>query len=354
MCTKKKQAFTLVELMVVICVIAILMAISFKLMRMASYDKAIAETKAKMERIQNALNGYHAYYGYFPPVPFYYDLDPGKNDHDYDSAKPTDSFGQDEWAERANLAARAQPMVFNFPTPSNLDEEIPRIFQRKTPPMKVVAINQLVDNISQGSGSELQSWEELRVFKFGLISYLLPRLEVVNGHLQPLNPKVFLNQQWLANNPGTPRKILIGNKSGGELNALMNAQRQAEEEVCAKWLPHLEETVSGLIPKKILGINIQAPGSQGGTDGKGFEVKSFSSAHPDLVASAQATCYDAWGEEFYYHSLPPYQSYIIWSAGPNKKTYPPWIDSKDGDYLHPDRKKKILEWIQDDIVGGSL
>ena len=54
-----------------------------------------------------------------------------------------------------------------------------------------------------------------------------------------------------------------------------------------------------------------------------------------------------WDNELYYYSAPPYQSYRIWSAGPNGKTFPPWIPL---DSLSVEMRKKVSAWTSDDIA----
>ena len=67
------------------------------------------------------------------------------------------------------------------------------------------------------------------------------------------------------------------------------------------------------------------------------------------------TLKDGWGREFYYYSAPPYQSYRLWSAGPNGKTFPPWITMetlKKKDSSTNGKKDVDLarDWVEDDIV----
>ena len=46
----------------------------------------------------------------------------------------------------------------------------------------------------------------------------------------------------------------------------------------------------------------------------------------------------------------PYQSYVIWSAGRNGRTFPPWIAR---DELDSKANKCIGAWTEDDIVSMS-
>ncbi len=63
------------------------------------------------------------------------------------------------------------------------------------------------------------------------------------------------------------------------------------------------------------------------------------------------TVRDGWGMDLFYYSPPPYQSYRLWSAGPNHKTIPPWVDLSSGDMRQ--YRNTAAEWMADDIVGLS-
>ena len=60
------------------------------------------------------------------------------------------------------------------------------------------------------------------------------------------------------------------------------------------------------------------------------------------------TVLDGWGNDFYYYSPQPFQSYRLWSAGPDGKTFPPWVPlstlKTDGD------RKTAANWMADDIM----
>ena len=62
------------------------------------------------------------------------------------------------------------------------------------------------------------------------------------------------------------------------------------------------------------------------------------------------TMRDGWGRDFYYYSPPPYQSYTVWSSGPNGSTFPPWVDRSA---LQGDANRCIGYWVRDDIVNIS-
>lgn len=341
--SRKTQAFTMVEMMIVLSIIAILMAATFRLMRAASQEKKIAETRAKITRIQNALSGYYAQYGQYPPVPFYTDQSPENVSENLDSG---DVIGVNDWEARADACARSQPLAYEYPTPSGMKTFIPRQFELwgYKAPNDVWPIDDVIDNIPVGKSD----WKDVKLFKFGLLSFLIPRLETayyVQG--QPQN-KVFTKEQWLDQNPGT-KLPLNSTLSISDFERQVASQRAAENEACAKWLPHLEGLVCG--GHTVLGINLAGSGTKGW-----LKARRMGAPISHLVAVLTATIVDGWDRELYYWSQPPYLSYRIWSAGPDGKTYPPWIDSGDQttDYGKADRRKKIAGWTKDDIVGGSM
>ena len=51
-----------------------------------------------------------------------------------------------------------------------------------------------------------------------------------------------------------------------------------------------------------------------------------------------------------YYSPAPYQRYILWSGGPNGKTFPPWVSR---DSLGSKAKSTVGSWTHDDIVHMS-
>ena len=372
---KKKQAFTLIELMIVVSVITILMLATFQLFRAAAHSKKVAETKARLERIQNALSGYFAAYGQYPPVPFYADLNPDNNHCDPDYVDRV-KFGNDNdgvgvpyymlaWEARAQVTARCvQPIAFEFPPPRSMDEVIPTRFKDpndwRTGGMDVQSVNQ----VDQQYKYEDINWNTTKVFKFGLVSFLIPKLQVVGIPGSPTatdwgapSQRLFLSAQWINQSTDPTRKP--GGTMDKDFLDKMGKQLAAENEACAKWLPNLAGTIagSGEITRDVLGIPIWT-GGWGHKGGLQPRSMTLSTGQSRPVAVWVATILDAWHNEFFYYSPPPYQSYRIWSAGDDGKTYPPWIQSNEGDYLKSDkdgpRWKKIAKWKKDDIVGGDL
>ena len=62
------------------------------------------------------------------------------------------------------------------------------------------------------------------------------------------------------------------------------------------------------------------------------------------------TVKDGWGNEFYYYSPTPHQSYTLWSAGPNGMTFPPWVTDEELQNMKGEDRTKAQKWMADDIM----
>lgn len=330
---KKNNGFTLIELMIVIAIIGILIGTTFKLMGVAAEAKSRAVTIARMERLQNALSGYYSAYGMYPAVPFYGNPDPSGKRSNQSNGSPINGGTKDS----AQEAARAQPVGFEYPTPTWMDDRIPIIFY----PANVISVNTAIGSVSQTDSD----WEKYKAFKFGLMSFLLPRVEIVgNPGVDKRAPlmEVYLKAQWVDNNLSSRAK---GDSNEGVTTLSMNLedQRLRENEACKRWLPCFEGILQSFAGG-VLGVQIN------GDDGGGYRLAQRQMQGGPTVALAFITITDGWGREFFYYSAPPYQSFKVWSAGPDGLTYPPWIPSSDATY----KKLKAQDWIKDDIVGGKM
>ena len=65
---RRREAFTLIEMLVVISIIGILAGLTFKMMQLAKRNADRAATVAKLEKVAHALNEFRAEYGMYPPV----------------------------------------------------------------------------------------------------------------------------------------------------------------------------------------------------------------------------------------------------------------------------------------------
>ena len=64
-----RGGFTLIELLVVTVVVVTLMGVVFRLAGAGGDSRKKAVTIDRLQRIENALSGYYAAYGSYPPVP---------------------------------------------------------------------------------------------------------------------------------------------------------------------------------------------------------------------------------------------------------------------------------------------
>jgi len=331
---KRTKGFTLIELMVVIAIIGILIGTTFKLMRVAVDAKALAVTKARMERLQNALSGYYSAYGMYPAVPFYGNPDPSGSGQAGESDGKSIAGGSQASAQ---AAACAQPVGFEYPTPVWMDKSIPLLFY----PDNVISVNTAVGSLSPTD----DNWEKYKGFKFGLMSFLVPRVQVVGhpseGKNAPLQD-VYQRAQWMANNISSR----VPGSSNEDIKSLLESlekQRVLENEACIRWIPCFEGILRSFAGN-VMGVNIN--GDEYG--GHRLAVRQMDGG--PKVALAYITIADGWGREFFYYSAPPYQSFKVWSAGPDGLTFPPWVPSTDKTY----KSLKAQDWTKDDIVGGKL
>jgi uncharacterized protein YjhX (UPF0386 family) len=81
-------------------------------------------------------------------------------------------------------------------------------------------------------------------------------------------------------------------------------------------------------------------------DGSIMDVQGYL-RNGSKYALSQVTMMDAYDQEYYYYSPPPHQSYRLWSAGPDHRTFPPWIPL---DNLSKEERAWVTKWLKDDIV----
>lgn len=340
-----RRAFTLLELMVVLVIIGILMASVFKLFSAVSENSRKAQTKARMERLQNAISGFYSSYGTYPPVPSTYSYPDPMNASDDRGAQGGEKipWSGDHKADAALWASRSQPVAFEYPYPQTYDEFINEKFRDQ----QIRTANEVYGNA--GSIKE-SSWTEVKMFKFGLMSFLLPRVTLIGipadktpfGKDQP-KEGFYGSKQWSEHNQ-TSR---TGVGSADKLRNALRNQRELELRECAKWLPNLEGLVSGNAPT-ILNTQLASGEHMADSMGGSSQFRGVYAKDGQKTILFCTTVIDGWGNDFFYYSAPPYQSYRIWSAGADGKTFPPWIPLES---LSSEDLKLVSEWIKDDIVG---
>ena len=63
-----RKAFTLIELMIVVAVMAILMGLVFRLSSLGTDSHRRTVTIMRLQKLENCLSGYNAAFGSYPPV----------------------------------------------------------------------------------------------------------------------------------------------------------------------------------------------------------------------------------------------------------------------------------------------
>lgn len=329
---RQRSAFTLIEMMVVVALVGILIGGVFRLLNAAGEGAKRGETIERMQRIENALSGFYAAYGSYPPVEQHGSPDPFVEEAEDGTTSPVSSLE----AENANRAAACQPMAFEFPPMKALDDYIATRFQSQ---------GILSPNRNPGIFTQSEKWPQMKLYRYGVVSFLVPRYDAIGDFtLDPSNqyePRPIDTK--LAPNEG----LYKNHKQWTNYNPARKAK--AEREACARWLPNLRGIVRG--GRKLLGVETGVPHcdnesqlSEGGNANRAYEYSG------SKYFLRKMTIQDAWGNDFYYHSAPPYQSYRLWSAGPDGVTFP-------ADYplqqLNTSDRKTVSGWIKDDIARPS-
>ena len=389
-----KKAFTLVELLVVVVVIVTLMAIVFRLGSIGEGTAARSKTVQRLLRLENCISGYYAAFGSYPPVKLqgnrniYYAVNDYGIQQTANQRPDTSVFAWD----RIDAALRSQPVASHYPFPESYREYVKSVSRKHTMlhnalPNSPYGRNKLLADLYDALDNpntlkhkaDMVSWGDCQLFRFGLLSYLLPRYLLMMRNEDRRLYEDFA--QWCNNNQlparfedGSPYQSwdemlqeLKSTDSGKANSNQWKIEVLPSQAVTARWMPNLEGIlrsdlgqcaemvfygVDVVDPEGQLDISVDNPGptlwstgdSQGGTGGGGQQY-----------ALCCVTCLDGWMNEFYYYSAPPYQSYRLWSAGPNKKTFPPWIteDAISKDSTLSRHRKEIENWISDDVVHMS-
>lgn len=362
-----KKGFTLVELLVVVVVIITLMAITFRLAGVASDSNYRNITIERMQRLENALSGYYAAFGSYPPVDLY------AKRNVYLRADPFTGDQQDsEWNgrmadnwESVRAACRAQPIAARFPFDSNLQPYVTAVSRvvaeransndkrwkayQDRREILGAGFTAICGNPNQFSGwDKYSSWQDVKIFQFGVMSFLLPRyLFMLSGITDRNNLQNCA--QWTANNrlSANPNNGIQFNNWDNQLQYKSLIQRIPSQSVCARWMPNLENIVACSGYPKLFDISIRDTRFGGGVSADSADIEVFSNGSTRYVLDCM-TVYDGWHNEFYYYSPAPYQSYRLWSAGANGKTFPPWTPLES--LKEESDKRTAAAWMADDIM----
>ena len=375
----------MIELLIVTVVIVTLMGIVFRLAGAGSDSSRKASTISRLQCLENAVSGYYAAYGSYPPVPLEgrsRDIsvrvdrngvqgDPKNDTRDVDLENPkTDDMKQIEAACRAQPVAVLSPFFMSSidsrmkSDSENLIKDFARLYGGSD---KLSPLNNV-------GGLHLGEEDEATLFQFGLLSFLLPRyLFMLTGAEEMYDTP---HSHWSKNNQ-LPCRIDTGaqyenwksmqkdylDPNGSSDNVKKKAfviEHLPSQAVCARWMPNLKEIIIG--GDEFYGVDTsehQHPylngqkydALPGGIDSHKW-IRMFSKDGYDNSATYVLngmTVIDGWGREFYYYSDAPYQSYRLWSAGTDGKTFPPWL-MEHLDSYGSKAQETITGWTKDDVV----
>lgn len=390
-----KRAFTLIEMMIVVAILVILMTIVFKLANLGQDSERRTRTIVRLQRLENCLSGYHAAFGSYPPVKLhgtrdiYMAAEDGQQDPDQrnENLWNWSRVGEENEARawgQVKAACRSQPVDCRYPFP---DEEYwnERVRDVCTL-MKEYAHEECWEDLDEQTKKKIDGgfdsicenpgrihnvndidWNNIKLFKFGLMSFLLPRYMIMTG-----GPQMFYSRyaQWTGNNqvpsdPFTGRTDYNGQGWSGvwQQGQLMKKGNSADiarlanipsQAACARWIPNLEGICAcNNDSLTLFGVNVK---SGNGDDRSELYYKNIGielyrpqgrQVGVEQYVLDGVTVKDGWVNEFYYYSPAPYQRYTLWSAGPNGRTFPPWISRRD---LSSRANECVDKWVFDDIV----
>lgn len=403
-----RRGFTLIELLIVTVVVASLMAIVFRLTGIAGSASSQERTVERLQKLENCLSGYFATFGSYPPVPLQgasrniyrkvTDEHPMIQTDDPKEVDDSDSEFNKYYA--VDAACRAQPVAAMYPPAKRMNATVNgrtrEVSSKEAYESFKEAVNAYyeADGYSDEEKQKIDRWRNatfqdiggspgflnnyqgetdytrLQLFRFGLMSFLLPRYRFMlqcakgnkSGDSGSFNNSLDKYRQWTEYNPLPPRMDTgIAYESWKAFCDTMGGEDDWQidlipsQAACARWMPNLKDVVSG--PNtSFFGVNITADNNSNGIplprNAAGFTLysaggrnSSSSSGYPLL----SLTVVDGWGREFYYYSPAPYQTYVLWSAGKNGRTFPPWIDIDQFRKDHSEQCKTAIQWMADDI-----
>ncbi len=380
-----KKGFTLLEMLIVVVVLAILMGIVFRLSSIGTGSNRRTITVFRLQCLENCLSGYYAAFGSYPPVKYhgspnpYLEVDCHGIQGDQNGV---DIFTGDKGNALAQIeaACRVQPVACEFPFPEGYKDFVDACSaeikeranndeygkEEDNPQIKRLKEDFKVSTADIFDNGNAEEWKDIQLFRFGLMSFLLPRyLVMVQGDNAFYSGNGFA--QWGNNNarpsdPFTGERLTWDEVKEASENSESDSQDYATlaniptQAVCARWMPNLANICRCNRDIRLFGVDIRdSAGTLLDTDNPLsiplYSPDGFESTTDQYVLDS-VTVQDGWGRDFYYHSPPPHQNYVLWSAGANGRTFPPWI-SRQNRNLSGDAKKQISEWTGDDIIHMS-
>ena len=399
-----KKAFTLVELLVVVVVIAILMAVTFRIVGVGEEETSRSNTVKRMHALETCISGYFAAFGSYPPVRLhgsrniFYKV----NKQGIQVVDEDPDYGTFNWI-KVHAACRSQPVAMNYPfrekdwpVINKTSIQVQKMYSKGKGGLAEVAgtgFDALQTTSQLSSKSEEDAWTHCNLFRFGLMSFLLPRFMIMMEGPDTTIYDKFV--QWGENNnvpckfeDGVPyekwediaKQVKPPSPNSDDINdELWKVALLPSQIITARWIACLEGICNLQNPNRkkgdkpylnVWGVNIAAEDSQSGLTQAGLttqinnpwryppifssgDLQSEDNGWTQAYALDGISCVDGWGEEFYYYSPSPHQSYRLWSAGKNRKTFPPWITEKEIDELNASWASEARLWKSDDIVHMS-
>ncbi len=430
-----KRAFTLLELLIVIVIMTSLMTMIYRLTGIAGSANGASTTVATMQRLENALSGYLAAFGSYPPVKvqgsrdIYRKVTEGGTYY----SEPDEMFNR-HWRPahqmilQVKTACMSQPVQCDFPYEPEDDiqvDETSSMIQKKLEQgvydadikrfrkelgdslteLYLQAARNGFDALDGGAGLgrfnkkvkgvdgveaslfDKEDWKDVQVFRFGLLSFLLPRYLFMCKSTSLGEADVLGKfRQWTANNAlparywldGTPypnwNDFLadLGSIPEGTDENKWHIEMIPSQSVCQRWIANLSPIVAGA-HRSFYGVEV-------GGMMNSLLIEKWSDVYDiaispgggetgsveDLYVLDSYKVVDGWGSPLYYYSPPPYMSYRLWSGGPGGPaaedarregaTFPPWmsltdLDKPDDDGVSPEEQRRIAgAWMSDDII----
>lgn len=417
-----KRGFTLIELLITVSVMVTLMAITFRLSSVSDAESKRTTTVIRLQKLENCLSGYYAAFGSYPPVQLHgtRDIFARLDDRTGMQTDEQDS-GSLNW-KQVEAACRSQPVGCAYPPEEKkhklIDLLAEELVLRKQAGMIDMDVSRLTSGLKMPSVGEFSGvwdeydWRVVQLFKFGLMSYLLPRYLVMTKS----DDQFFggggrgVPKQWSVNNTRpvdatTGQKVedeglkseqdgdrlwntsykydKHGRQSGNEAQSWLEVFNWTETEVdnnggsgsvpknrqnyvrisnmpsqavCARWITNLEGICMGWSSHDLFGVEVSSATAQNENTAYNPMIR-YMLDHPwtlEVYTTESGASYtldfvkvlDGYENEFYYYSPSGFQSYTLWSAGPNGKTFPPWLSISDFRQF----SKTIEEWSGDDII----
>lgn len=265
----KNKGFTLIEMLIVITIIVLLAGMVFRMVAGIGKSNDIAKTRATIEKVANAIEEFRSIYGKYPPVSVYEDA--------------------------------GQPVRYEFPGPGTFN----------------ATSGGLITQILNGDRQHRIRWSSSagdsntgRIYTFGLLSFLLPRYYGAAEY----GPIEFTG----ANPNGGTQTSDNGLTQWANFNKKVNSRPGDSDRdlaACRRIVPHLGGRIGDDNRPVQSGNNI-------GCVWVDYVYVSHinTGAKSGVITNRAYRVMDAWDRDLYYRSLPPYDSYRIWSAGPDGKS----------------------------------